>query len=100
MKNQKQAEQHKKDGNQAFMASDFSCALTSYSKAIELAEEPNAIFYANRANVYLAQKEYQKAVDDCIEALKINPDYSKASYRLAKAYYALEQFPEADAAIK
>ena len=100
MENQKQAVQHNKDGLKALKASDFSCALTSFSKAIELAEEPNAISYYNRASVYLAQKEYQKVVDDCLEALKINPDYSKASHRLAKAYYALEQFSEADAAIK
>ena len=54
IKNQAQAEQHKKEGNQAFMADDLDCALRSYTKAIELAEEPTCIFYANRANVYLA----------------------------------------------
>jgi hypothetical protein len=33
--------------------------------------------------------EYNNAVDDCNNALKINPNYAKAYHRKAKAFIAL-----------
>ena len=41
-------------GNKAFLAGDFKEAISQYSNAIQMTEQnPNAIYYSNRANAYL-----------------------------------------------
>merc|ERR1712054_311432 len=48
-------------------------------------EALNSQLYSNRAAVSLRLKEYNKAVDDCRTALRLDKENSKASYRAAKA---------------
>lgn len=52
-------------------------------------------FYKNRAATYLKQKDYNKAINDCNEALKICPKEPKALFRRCQALEALERFEEA-----
>jgi len=87
------AEHFKKLGNDAFRMVPQTAvanqnALACYTRALEMESKDKAVnsqLYCNRAAVSLRVKEYEKAVNDCRQALKIDADNHKASYRAAKA---------------
>ncbi|XP_017875357.1 protein unc-45 homolog B [Ceratina calcarata] len=92
------AHEWKEKGNAEFNKSNWSEALNCYTNALKLEKEDNsekAIYYKNRAAVYLKQEEYDKAVKDCDEALKICPNDPKALFRRCQALEALKRFEEA-----
>ena len=55
-------------------------------------KETNAKLHANRAAINLKFKNYGKVIDDCKKALTFDENYSKAYYRMAKAYIALKKY--------
>ena len=74
------AEKLKEDGNKAFRAKQYEEARQCYEKALEL--EPQEILYINnKAAVYFAQKNYEKSIELCDEAVskgrEVFADYSK-----------------------
>ena len=79
-----EANKCKELGNQAFKQQDWDEALEQYTKAIDLAtndSKEKAVFYKNRAAVYLKQDDYQRAALDCDLALEITPNDPKALFR-------------------
>jgi len=56
-------------------------ALVDFSRAIELA--PDDSYYLNRGTVFLKGKEYDRALADYREAIRLNPANSSASYNIA-----------------
>lgn len=52
----------------------------------------NAIIYANRALVYLKQKDYDRAIDDCDTSIALNDKYFKSYLRRAEARKAMGNF--------
>ncbi|KAG8966579.1 TOM (translocase of outer membrane) complex component [Tulasnella sp. 419] len=91
------ASSYKTRGNSAYQAHNFALAVTLYTKAIQVAKAPEAVFYSNRAACYVNFKppEYEKVVQDCDEALKLDPMYIKAIIRRANALEKLERYEEA-----
>ncbi|XP_076753558.1 unc-45 myosin chaperone [Xylocopa sonorina] len=92
------AHEWKEKGNAEFNKGNWPEALSCYTNALKLTNEDNsekAIYYKNRAAVYLKQQEYSKAIKDCDEALKICPNDPKALFRRCQALEALERFEEA-----
>lgn len=92
------ANEWKDKGNAEFNKGNWSEALSCYTNALKLTNEDNsekAIYYKNRAATYLKQKEYDRAIKDCDEALKICPNDPKALFRRCQALEALERFEEA-----
>ncbi|XP_043803832.1 protein unc-45 homolog B [Apis laboriosa] len=92
------AHEWKEKGNIEFNKGNWSEALSCYTSALKLADKDNsekAIYYKNRAATYLKQEEYNKAIKDCDEALKICPNDPKALFRRCQALEALERFEEA-----
>nr|KAF7427020.1 hypothetical protein H0235_006714 [Vespula pensylvanica] len=88
----------KEKGNEEFNKGNWTEALSCYTNALKLIKEENAekaIFYKNRAAVYLKLQNYNKAIKDCDEALKICPKDPKALFRRCQALEALERFEEA-----
>ena len=58
------------------------------------------MYYANRANAYLELKHYHKCIDDCNMAINIEPKYSKAYYRKAKALQGCMRIADAIEALE
>ncbi|CAF4835372.1 unnamed protein product [Rotaria sp. Silwood1] len=82
---QKQAEEQKMKGNEAYKQKDFETALNYYNKAMEL-DPNNMIYYTNRAAVYFEQQRWNDCIKECEKAIDIGRE-NKADYKLiAKAY--------------
>lgn len=88
----------KEKGNEEFNKGNWTEAFSCYTNALKLTTEENtekAIFYKNRAAVSLKQQNYNKAIKDCDEALKICQKDPKALFRRCQALEALERYEEA-----
>ena len=83
----------KNEGNQLYSQRKFLEAIEKYSEAIELS--PTAVYFCNRAACYSNLKEFQNAIQDCEEAIKLDPKYIKAFHRKALAYENLEDYRSA-----
>lgn len=88
------AEQYKTDGNELFKQKRFSDSLAAYAKGLsylhkELDEtaELKSVLFSNRAACHVMMRDYQKAIDDCKEALRINPNNMRARQRMEESLY-------------
>jgi hypothetical protein len=52
-------EHYKNLGNESFKKDRFHEAISNYTKAIEFASKPNAVYYGNRAAAYLMVEDFQ-----------------------------------------
>jgi len=76
----------KQAGNKAFDLKQYEEAVSQYTMAIEITlDNPNHVYYANRANAYLELFNNEECINDCNKAISIEPTYSKSYYRKAKA---------------
>ncbi|EJD00277.1 TPR-like protein [Fomitiporia mediterranea MF3/22] len=93
----KLASELKLRGNKAYQERSFTDAVKCYTRAIEVASEPDPVFYSNRAACYMyyPTPEYEKAVEDCTEALRINPKHERSVGRRATALEKLGRYEEA-----
>jgi formylglycine-generating enzyme required for sulfatase activity/lipoprotein NlpI len=76
---------------------DFRAAAYLYTELLESdalagARFPTFAVHDNRANVYLAQKQYPAAVKDFSAALELNPDYVPSLYNRGSAYSIMGRF--------
>ena len=92
---------------------DYTLALTSYSKSLEL-DPSSPATYSNRAMTHIRLKDFGKASEDANSAIALKADYLKAYHRRGTAYtstgkfelaikdfqYILEKEPENKEAIK
>ncbi|KAJ8771627.1 hypothetical protein K2173_026804 [Erythroxylum novogranatense] len=78
-------------GNLLFKASEFSKACVAYSEGLEL-EPHNSILLCNRAACRSKLGQYEKAVEDCTIALRLQPNYTKARRRRADSNAMLERW--------
>jgi tetratricopeptide (TPR) repeat protein len=89
LKSLESAEAHKSAGNSAFRDGQYAKAQEHYSAGmiVDPADDcTNATFLCNRAAAASALLQYEKAVADCTEALRLRPKYAKALLRRARAY--------------
>lgn len=88
----------KEEGNNAFKAKDYRKAIDLWSQALEVDpsnKDMNAKILQNRAQAHINLKEYDNAVKDCTEALRLDPSYVKAQKIRAKAHGAAGNWEEA-----
>ncbi|KAI3633983.1 hypothetical protein MIR68_007587 [Amoeboaphelidium protococcarum] len=84
----------KAQGNKCFTAGNYDQAAEFFSKAIELS--PNdQILYSNRSGCYTAMKDYDLALKDAEQSIKLMPSWGKAYGRKGAALIGLGKFEEA-----
>ncbi|CAE6437418.1 unnamed protein product [Rhizoctonia solani] len=93
----KRAADLKSRGNSAYTQRNFELAVDLYSQAIAMSPKPEAVFYSNRAACYTNFKppQHQKVIEDCTQALKLDPKYAKALNRRATALEAIDNLKDA-----
>ncbi|KAG2332277.1 hypothetical protein Bca4012_018170 [Brassica carinata] len=81
-------EELKRLGNDKYRRGSFAEALSFYDRAISLSPE-NASYRSNRAAALTALRRLGEAVKECLEAVRLDPSYSRAHQRLASLYLRL-----------
>jgi len=97
------AENFKNQGNDQFKIKQYKNAIEYYNQGIAVDVDDKKIMctlYSNRAACNLELKNYRRCINDCIEALKFDPKNVKAYYRMAKAFFAIDQLNEATSALE
>ncbi|KAI8882816.1 TPR-like protein [Backusella circina FSU 941] len=91
---EQEAAEYKKAGNLHFGKGEYEQAITEYENALfvcpESVHKERSIYFSNIAACYLKQDEYKKARDMCNQALKLDPQYTKALLRRAQANEKLD----------
>uniref|UniRef100_A0A8D0ENL7 Mitochondrial import receptor subunit TOM34 n=1 Tax=Strix occidentalis caurina TaxID=311401 RepID=A0A8D0ENL7_STROC len=88
----------KEEGNELVKKGNHKKAVEKYSESLKLNQE--CATYTNRALCYLALKQYKEAVQDCSEALRLDPKNVKALYRRAQALKELKDYKSSITDIK
>ncbi|CAA2973018.1 TPR repeat-containing thioredoxin TTL1 [Olea europaea subsp. europaea] len=81
-------------GNDLFKSERFTEACSAYGEGLRL-DPFNSILYCNRAACWFKLGQWQLSVDDCNQALCIQPNYIKALLRRAASNFKLERWDEA-----
>lgn len=88
------AEEFKQKGNDAFRQKNFTEAIGYFSQAIDASPVPNHVLYSNRSACYASLHNYQDALKDAEECVKINPTWAKGYNRVGAAEFGLSQYDE------
>uniref|UniRef100_A0A5B6ZRW1 Putative TPR repeat-containing thioredoxin TTL1-like n=1 Tax=Davidia involucrata TaxID=16924 RepID=A0A5B6ZRW1_DAVIN len=81
-------------GNEKYRRGCFMEAISFYNKAIELCPQ-NAACHSNKAAALAGLGKFTEAVGESLEAIKCDPSYSRAYYRLGTLYTRLGQVEDA-----
>lgn len=88
----------KEEGNSAFKARDYRKAIELWTTTLEIDpdnKDVNSKVLGNRAQAHINLKEYDDAIKDSTEALRLDPSYLKAQKIRAKAHGAAGNWEEA-----
>lgn len=80
-------------GNEYLQKENYMKAIEQYTRAIEL-NPKYSVLYLNRATALMRRKylgDVYSALKDCQTALKLDPHYIKAHFRMARALLELNQ---------
>ncbi|KAI3466052.1 hypothetical protein Pfo_022715 [Paulownia fortunei] len=81
-------------GNDLFKSERFTEACSAYGEGLRL-DPSNSVLYCNRAACWYKLGQWELSVDDCNQALRIQPNYIKALLRRASSNSKLERWSEA-----
>ncbi|PRQ50091.1 putative 43kDa postsynaptic protein [Rosa chinensis] len=81
-------------GNDLFSSGRFAEACAAYGEGLKY-DSSNSVLYCNRAVCWSKLGQWEQSVEDCNQALKIQPHYTKALLRRAVSNAKLERWAEA-----
>ncbi|XWS10924.1 hypothetical protein CRYUN_Cryun38cG0040200 [Craigia yunnanensis] len=81
-------------GNDLFKSERFTEACSAYGDGLRL-DPSNSVLYCNRAACWFKLGRWERSVEDCNQALSIQPNYIKALLRRAASNSKLEKWADA-----
>ncbi|KAM7492531.1 hypothetical protein LguiA_035452 [Lonicera macranthoides] len=81
-------------GNDLFKSERFTEACSAYGEGLRI-DTLNSVLYCNRAACWYKLGKWERSLDDCNQALRIQPNYTKALLRRAASNTKLERWTEA-----
>ncbi|KAF3904372.1 hypothetical protein AA313_de0210204 [Arthrobotrys entomopaga] len=88
------AEACKDLGNEYFKQKKYPSAIAEYTKAIS-ADSNNATYFNNRAAAFMSNGDYQMALEDSREAIKLQPGVDKTLLRMSRILTSMGRPEEA-----
>lgn len=91
----------KLQANACFKKGDYRDAVALYTTCIGLfrltleLDHSNKAYFGNRAAASIEIGDYQNALQDCIQAIKLEPSFTKAYFRAAKCQVHLGNLSDA-----
>lgn len=82
LSNVKMAARARNRGNDLFSSGKYSEASSAYGEGLKY-DASNPVLYCNRAVCWSKLGLWEKSVEDCNQALRIQPNYTKALFRRA-----------------
>ena len=93
------AQDLKKNGNSFYQAGENKEAINQYNLALEVCPlsftEDRAILMANKAAALIKMDQKVEAIEQCNEAIQLNPKYVKAFLRREQTYEEMDKTHEA-----
>ncbi|KAK7405321.1 hypothetical protein VNO78_06543 [Psophocarpus tetragonolobus] len=81
-------------GNDLFKSERFTEACSAYEEGLRL-DASSSVLYCNRAACWFKLGQWERSIEDCNQALSIQPNYTKAILRRAASNSKLERWEEA-----
>lgn len=94
MADKEKASAAKAKGNAAFKANQFEEAIKHFTEAISH-DSSDHVFFSNRSACYASLEQYDKALEDGTQCVKLKPDWAKGFTRKGLAEYFLKKYDDA-----
>lgn len=79
-------------GNDLFKSERFTEACSAYGEGLRV-DSSNSVLYCNRAACWFKLGQWERSIEDCNQALRIQPNYTKALLRRATSYSKVSSLP-------